>query len=104
MDCEYIVTIPKTITIDPATKTATYEVSVTGDIGGTDVVNVTPESSFLMSSDDRADVTATVTQDKTQWTNNDFDTNGNGSISALDLLPGEWTGSLNFEISLTNTN
>ena len=42
------------------------------------------------------DVEATVTQNKTEWKFNEFETIGNGLISAEGLTSGNWQGSFYF--------
>ena len=96
----YTVTIPKTITLDGSTKTGSYTVSVAGDIAGDETVKVVPDASFKMSQTDKADVTASVTQDKTAWEVSEFGTAGNGSISASDLSAGAWNGTFIFNVGL----
>ena len=96
----YTVTIPKTITLDGSTKTGSYTVSVAGDIAGDEAVKVVPDASFKMSQTDKADVTASVTQDKTAWEVSEFGTAGNGSISASRLTAGAWNGTFNFNVGL----
>ena len=96
----YTVTIPKTITLDGTTKTGSYTVSVAGDIAGDETVKVVPDASFAMSQTDKADVTASITQDKTAWKVSEFGTAGNGSISASGLTAGAWNGTFNFNVGL----
>lgn len=133
-DSSFTVTIPKTITLD-SNKTSTYEVNVKGDISSDTKVTVIPDSTFTMSDISKgegvtdgvkADVTATVTQEKTEWSdrevcvtktesgdaNNDgttdegetittvVGTTEEGSISATDLTAGSWKGTFNFAIAL----
>ena len=97
---QYTVTIPKTITLDRSTKTGTYTVSVTGDIAGDEAVKIVPDASLTMSQTDKADVTASITQDKTTWEVSEFGTAGNGSISANELTAGAWNGTFNFNVGL----
>ena len=99
-DSTYTVTIPKTITLNPTTKTGTYEVETAGDIAGTYVVTVTPDATFTMKQAGKADVTATVTQSVTEWTVSTLGQSTTGTIEALDLSAGSWSGTLNFTIQL----
>jgi len=101
----FTITIPKVINIDTRTKTATYEVSATGDIKSDMKIKVTPEESFAMKDDagNKADVTATIEQAKTEWAFDDATekvdaTPGNGTITAADLTAGTWTGTFDFTI------
>ncbi len=97
----YSVTIPKTITMSGANKSADYTVSVSGDIADNETVKVAPDASFLMNTakGDKAAVTATITQDKTEWKFNEFATQASGNVSAP-LTAGQWSGSFNFDIAL----
>ena len=94
------VIIPKTIILDGKTKNATYEVSVTGNIGGQESIEVVPEDSFLMKQQGKNDIDALVTQDKTSWIYNEFETKGSGTIVAEDMTAGSWNGQFNFNIFL----
>lgn len=55
---------------------------------------------------EKSDVTATITQQKTDFTMSDLKANSGegtsttGTVSATDLTAGSWTGTLNFDISL----
>ena len=108
-DSSFTVTIPKKITLDE-TKTSTYDVTVEGDISSDEKVTVVPDASFLTkdqatSGTVKADVTATVTQEKTEWVNAEISVDGgstvNGSVSAPDLTAGSWKGTFNFDIDLS---
>ena len=98
------VIIPKTIILDGKTKNATYEVSVTGNIGGQESIEVVPEDSFLMKQQGKNDIDAIVTQDKTSWIYNEFETKGNGTIVAEDMTAGSWNGQFNFNIFLNENS
>ena len=101
----FTVTIPKTIAINAGTKTATYTISVSGDIAGDETLAVTPAASFVMQQNGKADVTATVTQVKKSWSYSDITSTPSttGTISATGLSGGAWEGSLNFTISLSSS-
>ena len=99
----FSVIIPKTIILDGKTKSATYEVLVNGNIGGIENVNVIPDSEFVMSQKGKNDIKAIVTQDKTSWVYNEFETKANGSIAANDMTAGSWKGTFNFTIELKST-
>jgi len=98
------VTIPKHIILDGTEKKGAYTVSVTGDIAGTEVVNVVPDKSFALSSNNLKDVTASINQDKTSWKFNEMlEDNaviGNGAIDASGISAGSWNGNFNFNINL----
>lgn len=100
----FSITIPKKITLN-ADKTSTYDVTVTGDISSDEEILVVPEETFLMKDQatvgvKKADVTATVEQDKTTWKFNEFNTKGNGLIEAYDLTSGNWAGTFWFNLKL----
>ena len=101
---DFRVIIPKKLTLSGSTKKGAYTVDVEGDIGGTDVIKVVPEESFTLTSTGLASQTATVNQDKTQWSWNeilpDSKTIGNGSIEASGITAGAWNGSFWFNISI----
>jgi len=98
------VSIPKHIILDGTTKSGAYTVSAIGDIAGYETLKVTPDKSFALKSNNLADVTASISQDKTEWSYNEMleDSNvlGNGAIDAKDISAGSWNGNFNFNIFL----
>lgn len=108
----YAVTIPKTIALDTK-KQAAYSVKVSGDIDANQRVYVAPVDGiadsenldFYMSdlSGKKADVVATVTQNKTYWSSenvaNAYEETQN-CVSAPDLTAGTWEGTFQVEIRL----
>lgn len=101
---EFLVTIPKSLTLDGTTKKGAYTVEVEGDIAGTDVVKVVPDETFALKSTGLNDVTANIEQDKTEWGYDeileDSAVIGNGEIDAQGLTAGAWEGTFNFNINL----
>lgn len=99
----FSITVPKTVVLD-AQKKSDYTVTVTGDISSDEEINIIPDESFKMSDtstvNTKDDVTATVSQDKTKWYFNEFETIGNGEITASELTAGNWEGSFFFNIKL----
>ena len=97
----FSVTVPKTITLG-ADKTSSYTVDVNGDIASNETVTVTPDATVTMEdiNDIKADVTGTITQDKTSWIYSEMDDNATGSVSAQGLTAGTWNGTFNFAIAL----
>lgn len=110
----YFVTIPKTIVLG-ADKASKYSVKVEGDIGSEKQVYVSPIDGikdtdafdFYMKDTNmkapKADVAATVTQNKFYWDFQDVaasyeETNNN--IEASGLTSGTWKGTFDFEINL----
>lgn len=96
----FSVKIPKVIILDGQTKSANYLVSVAGNIGGEETINVVPEETFTMSQTGKEDIVANVIQDKTSWLFNEFATQGNGTITANDMTAGSWKGQFDFNIEL----
>lgn len=108
----YTVTIPKTIALG-SEKQAAYSVKVSGEIGNDQRVYVAPVDKvtdsenldFYMSdlSGKKADVVATVTQNKTYWGSEDvanaYEETQN-CVSAPDLTAGTWEGTFQVEIRL----
>lgn len=104
---EFTVTLPKTITLDSKTKAADYTISCEGDLAGAESVTVTPDVSFAMTQNDKADVTATVTQTKTTFRSSTYETaltdqevkiggeTITGNITAPGLTAGTWDGTMN---------
>ena len=114
---EFAVTIPKLIVLSGKDKTASYKVTVSGDIAGESSVNVVPDDGFTLyeESGNKDDVDATISQDKTKWSviagdsTSDDDklkvdhieyTEATGTISAPGLTAGAWSGEFNFNINL----
>ena len=97
---EYKVTIPKTVVLSGVSKKADYLVKVAGDIAGYETVKVIPDENFKLLATGKDAQTAKITQDKTSWKVDDFDTDANGNISAPGITAGKWQGAFNFEINL----
>ena len=105
---EFKVTIPKKIVLDGALKKGTYQVTVEGDIAGLEIIKVVPDSAVTLSSKDKADVIANITQDKIKWYYNEIleesKVLGNGLIEADGITAGSWNGTFNFNINLSETS
>lgn len=110
----YSVIIPKQIELN-ANKQSSYSIQVTGDIAfnqkvyvaPVDAISQTDEIDFYMkdktSDSNKADVIATITQNKKYWSSEDVANSyreTNNSISAPDLSAGSWSGTFQVEISL----
>jgi hypothetical protein len=99
---EFIVTIPKDIVLDGETGKADYVVNAKGDISGDQVLSVVPDAEFELAEAGGKDrVTATVTQNDTEYTYQEMLNNGTnypGSVEAT-LTAGEWAGKFVFNIS-----
>lgn len=110
----YLVTIPKTIALG-MNKQGAYSVKVSGDIDTNQRVYVAPVDGITdtdkidfymkdqMADSKKADVVATVTQNKFYW-NSEEVTAGyeetNNSVSAPQLTAGTWKGTFQVEINL----
>lgn len=112
----YTVTIPKTIALDTK-KQASYSVKVSGDIDANQRVYVAPLDGIADSEDldfymkdlggKKADVVATVTQNKVYWNSEDVENayeENNNSVSAPNLTAGTWEGTFQIEIRLETEN
>ena len=101
---DFRVIIPKHIVLDGALKKGAYTVSVEGDIAGTEYIKVVPDASFALTSNNLANVTAYITQDKTEWVYSEMLTGSNvisnGEIDASGISAGSWNGNFNFNVSL----
>lgn len=107
MESNFSIRIPKSIIlIDDGSKyTADYNITVTGDIAGNEILSVKPDTNVTLGSKNKANITAPVIQDKIYWTFNEFSIIGNGNISSTEVTAGDWAGYLNFNINLeTNAN
>ena len=113
----FSVKIPKVIILDGQAGTAKYQVSVKGNINGEEMVNVVPTASFKMTSEGKADITATTTQTVQKFVNTtdshaadssfmngvkpDAFITTEGDVSVAGMTAGFWGGITNFNISLT---
>ena len=117
----FSVTVPKTISLDGTTKDSDYTVTVKGDISSDKQVSVAPQDSiegteginFYMkdtsTTNKKADVEATVTQDATVWSSAEVcvpstGTIKNGNVSAPSISAGSWKGTFTFDIALQDVN
>ena len=107
-DTSWSITIPKHLEIDGSTGECTYEVSCSGEIEPTKIVEVKPDSSFYLRDADSNKIQANVTQNVTQFINSQrkpkknqakSGTSVSGSIAVDELDSGEWFGSFAFHIS-----
>lgn len=95
----FSVRLPKDITLSGKSKSAKYNVTIDGDIAGDESIDVVPEDSFLFKQPGKDDIPASVKQDKANWKYNEFDTVGNGEISA-EITAGRWDGQFVFNVEL----
>lgn len=95
----YSVSIPKSISATNK-KTLEYEINVTGDIAGDEVISVVPDAELTLKQQGKDDVTAQISQDKTEWAFDEVGTKASGTITVPQLSAGTWSGAFNFDISL----
>lgn len=87
-----------------------YSVSVKGNLTIAQEISITPESSSFLTEkgtmDKKSAVAMNITQKKTKWEKEDISTTkyseSIGEISAPELTAGEWSGSVNFSIHLSD--
>lgn len=99
------VTIPKTVVLNGISKKASFDIKVSGDIAGDEIVTVKPDETITLSeeSENKADVTGTVTSQKTTWNVDEAEqevVSSANEIKATDLTAGSWSGVFNFNISI----
>lgn len=99
----FSIKIPKTVILDGQSKSGQYQVAVTGDFAGQEIISVIPDASFTLSQAGKDDVTATVVQDKTEWSYDETAINATGTITANDVSAGMWNGSFTFNINVSDS-
>ena len=102
----FSVNIPKTLVLDGDNGTGAYTVAVKGNIGGTDVINVVPDSAFNMTQTGKPDIVTSIKQSKMAFSYADglTDTNevkGLGELNMDHISAGKWAGVFNFNIEST---
>ncbi len=117
--------VPTTIIISGKANSEGYFVGeasgkVKGNISGSTVISVVPDSEVTLHSQGKTDVTAPIEQDYTQFVVETSEFTGakvnkhvtpsfnddavfDVSVKTKDLSAGSWSGSFNYNISLTNT-
>ena len=100
------ITIPKEIVLNGNDGSATYEVSITGELAGDQALVVKPDDSFTLTEDGGKTTPVTVTQDKDTFNYQDINNNekGNGTLSASGISAGNWSGKFNFNIEFKDTS
>ena len=92
------------ITLDTATGIGTGNVSVAADLGGTNVLSVTPAATVTMTQAGKADVTADVAMVKSSWTSSEITTTptdvGVTITARTALTAGTYTGALVYTVDL----
>lgn len=94
------ITIPKEIVLNGNNGSATYEVSITGELAGDQVLVVKPDATFTLTEDGGKTTPVTVTQTKDTFNYQNINDNvkGNGTLSASGISAGNWSGKFNFNI------
>ena len=102
---EYIVTLPKTITVNKGDNA--YTVNVKGDLAGNENIVVIPDTTVSLSSNGKSNIICDIKQEKQSFnyietgkTSNNklIGTDASGNISINDLTAGHWLGTFNFNI------
>ena len=74
----FTVTIPKSIALS-SSKSAEYTVKVKGDIIGTEIITVTPDSSVILNDANGKDsVTGSINQEKTEFSSEELNISSGG--------------------------
>lgn len=98
----FSVSVPKSIQLDGAKKSANYKVTCSGDFPANKKVTVVPETNVTLFSVNKSEVIAAISQDKTEWLYDD-NTEGKGTITADTISAGIWNGVFNFNITFEDT-
>lgn len=118
--------VPTTIIIDGKPDSHGYYIGeasgkVKGNISGSTIINVVPDAEVTLQSQGKADVTAPIEQDYTQFVVSTSEYSGEKvnkhvtpsfndkavfdvSVKTKDLSAGSWSGSFNYNISVTDTS
>lgn len=110
----YSVSIPATLTLNKVVDSqdsnfgkyvGTYTVGAKGNLASGNKVTITPTPSVTMSATGKANVSATVTQAKTEWVFSELNastySNTTGSVVAPLTEAGNWSGTLQFTFGLS---
>lgn len=100
----YAVTLPKNVQLDGSLDSPTYQytVEVSGEISTDNFVRVIPLEGSFIQTDMGVTHDLSVTQEKIKWTADEVLTGStvNGTMTAIDLNPGKYTGYVRFFVSL----
>ena len=96
----FTITIPKEIVLNGNDGSASYEVSITGELAGDQVLVIKPDATFTLTEDGGKTTPVTVTQNKDTFNYQDIDNSekGDGTLSASGISAGNWSGKFNFNI------
>ena len=104
-ETSFTITIPKEISIDGQTGKASYVISAKGDIINDQTLSITPENNFyLKENGGKSDINGVITQSDVDYSYLDLQnsgTNQTGEIDVSTLSAGEWSGTFNFSIHIT---
>ena len=105
----FTITIPKEIILNGDDGTATYNVSVEGEIAGNQAISVIPDNSFILNENGGKSTQVTITQLKNTFNYQNLNKNKyEGSLSTDNISAGIWSGkfmfNINFYSNFTNTN
>ena len=102
---EFSVKIPKKMSGEGMSGSLLYDVEVSGDIAGNEIVKCSPSESVELRQVRKATVTASITQEKQGWYVDEFmehenEVVGQGKVDYEGLKAGTYKGSFNFTIEL----
>ena len=104
-DSDFTIIIPKEIQIDANTGEATYSISAKGNISNDQKLSITPETNFyLKENGGKNDINGFITQNNSNYYYTELQGEGTeytGKINISNLSAGEWLGTFNFLISLS---
>lgn len=110
-DKDRVVSLPTTVILSGAPDAqgkyiGKYSVGVSGDMSGNKTVRIEPDSEVSLTQKGKDNKTASVSQDQTEFTTDDFkdSTITNGTVSADTLSAGSWNGDFNFNVSTATNN
>lgn len=101
----FSVIIPKTISLNGETGSATYNVETSGNLYLNDTVSVTPDASFTMKDSTKYQtMNVSVSQPAKSFKKNNLGTSKGTLTTSRKEFAGKWNGTFNFAIKLTKAN
>lgn len=101
VESDYVITIPKNVTISK--EDPTYEVRVSGSLEEGKTLTIQPSEYVVFESASGGTFEAAVRQDKCTWVSDDLKETGvstaQGHIDIAQMGSGEWSASLTFNIN-----
>lgn len=102
---KFSVIIPKTISLNGETGSATYNVETSGNLYLNDTVSVTPDASFTMQDSTKYQtMNVSVSQPAKSFKKNNLGTSKGTIQTSKEKFAGKWNGTFNFAIKLTKAN